>query len=1124
MWSVKRNFFFVLLFFCALGLLHKQIVGAVIRYALRAGSDVEMAYRSMEWREGELVFSDLVVFDPTFHAHVERAALRVDWRSLPKLRGHLVIDKPYVSVLRQRNVPERRGEWVDFSFDVNEGTLEWDGLAQFEIHHGEEGSHLTLDWADSGVAVKVKEGHVEADLRKFRVGLLKSLFPYGEIGSGTVSGKVHLTTERELITANLKVGQLALKTPVAGVEGVDGTLSYNAQLGAKWELQGFGLALGKTSFFKCEGRGFFRSQWVESEVLFDDASFKVGGSEIWTLECCNLRAEQLCLLKAGAVAIWPDLVSWNVLEGVVNGVGSYSSPKLWNLKFEGKDLFLSRGEFRGGCKSVSGSLNQEGGQLALAGEEGNLALSGTWTDWEGKVCYKGAECALKGGWEEGKFPVRLTQGAYGKFSFAGEGWIDASLDLFFKGGGDWTFANQKIPFSISQLSKEGNDWSFDFRFVRSMWDLFRLKGIFNGEELVFDPKCHFLGNPIAFSKDWTATWELPWKSLLSLKPMLAEWGFSLPEGIVLEKTEMQVGFKKGKIEALAKSASPPFALQVKEREEGWAVALDSALKVAAVVNGAGEIVGSAEWKGEGSGRFQGKITPQLGCEFYLPELAFHLKKEIEGNFEGKGFVRYEKGWDVRLELNPTHLKVQSHELTQEGPFLVFYSAQGVRFEKLNLHGPFDCAAELLEFDPLSARCLFHKAKMRIPASLLTQKFLQWIDRENDLCFVADLDFATDFSHMSVFMEEASIPLEGQIHQVRDLHLFWKKGECKAALRYQDQLHRISFHVDEKMEGRLILGEEETPLTIDWEYDDELKVHSVEGSFGGLEASFHAESPDTLIGSARVDFSAFAPWLPPLQEIKMGKGYELKGRLKIEKNVPSFKGILSGKQLELFGFQFRTLLAQADLGIDHVKLSDVKISDTAGMMKIDQLVLETVEEKPWTVFAPQITLLEFRPSLLQRPGEAVGPISPLVVRKLKLLDLKGLLEDGKTYTAKGELHFINSYKREETVFDLPANVLSRIVGLDLELLIPVCGDLSFKLEEGYFNLLELKNAFSEANRSEFFLEMDPPPRMDLDGNLKIFVKMKQFVLLKITESFLISIEGQIDDPQFSLKRKGYFGLM
>jgi hypothetical protein len=208
----------------------------------------------------------------------------------------------------------------------------------------------------------------------------------------------------------------------------------------------------------------------------------------------------------------------------------------------------------------------------------------------------------------------------------------------------------------------------------------------------------------------------------------------------------------------------------------------------------------------------------------------------------------------------------------------------------------------------------------------------------------------------------------------------------------------------------------------------------------------------------------------------------------------------------------------------VRIFDTKISDKAGMLKIDEIVMESIDNSPWTIAAPTLLIQELRPSLLRRPNSPPGAISPLVVRELKLTDFRGLLDEAKTYTAEGQLHFINSYKREESVFDLPANVLSRIVGLDLELLVPVRGDVTFHLADGKFTLTELKNSYSEGNRSEFFLEMNPPPSMDLDWNLEIFIKMKQFVLLKFTESFLISIEGKLQDPKYHLQKRRFFGLL
>ena len=123
-----------------------------------------------------------------------------------------------------------------------------------------------------------------------------------------------------------------------------------------------------------------------------------------------------------------------------------------------------------------------------------------------------------------------------------------------------------------------------------------------------------------------------------------------------------------------------------------------------------------------------------------------------------------------------------------------------------------------------------------------------------------------------------------------------------------------------------------------------------------------------------------------------------------------------------------------------------------------------------------------------------------------------------------MRFINSYRREHTVFDIPADVLGRIVGLDLDLLVPACGQLSFDVKEGKFFLKELTGAYSEGQRSEFFLMQEPVPAMDFKGKLQILVSCKQFVLFKFMESFMISIEGTLGDPKFHLqKKKRFWGL-
>jgi hypothetical protein len=1136
---VKKNLLLTLFLLFAIAFFHKAIVGLAARLTIQSKTGCEMAYRSFHWEKGGLVFSDLVLFDSDFHAYVGTAAIRLDWSAFPKkLKGHIALDRPHISGLKKRTLPQLQEGWLDFSFSVSGGTIEWDGLAHFSLDQNQ----LAFDWEESSAQVTFIDGEIEADLKQFRAKLLKSFLPWGEVVDGCLTGRIHLGPDQTLTSANLKMEQLEIEFPLGAIESVDGSLSYHSALGAKWELRGLGFAQAKQFPFACEGRGFFKSHWLESEIQFDEAVCKISGKEKWKVECRDLHAAQATLLQACAEFFVPSLSSWSFVRGSVDGEAELFADS-WSASFEGKNLSIRKGEQEFSCNGAKANLSQEGGDVTITGDAFDLACAGTWDQWKAQARIFDGRFDLRGGWDGEKCPIEIENGVWDDFRFSGRGWIDANLDFSLGFNGVVEVLQRQIPFHCPHVSKRGQEWAFDFRFARKTWDILRLVGVSNGEKVFFDSKSHLLGAALQFAQcplgEIDVALRLPWKSILAADLLLKEWGIDVAKIPFTVDTDLHFQYKNGKPEITAEADVFKFyAVQIADE---WEMDLISDLVLSASLQKDGKTKGKARWKTALEVEFDGKISPDFRCELSLPKMRADLAQldlpKMEGILDGQGHLVYNAGLEADLDFHVSSLKIYSQPLENEGSIHLYYSsAKGTLLSGVNLHGPLDCNVDLLEFDAHASHWVFHDAQVHLPGSLLTHRFLQFLDKDHDLNFRADLDFASDLSTFACTMREGLIPLFGESRPIENLQLFVEnaqdpspKFKCKAALHYLDHLHRIHFTIDDQIEGRLILGEADCPLTIDWSYKDALSIHSMEGSFGGVEAAFHAESPNYLIGSARINFTTLSQLLPAsiaevFEEIQMGAGYELKGRLKIEKNLPYFQGILAGKQLELFSFQFRTLLAQAEISPERVHLYDLKISDTAGMMKIDELLIEGSATEPWTISIPQLTILDLRPSLLQTPGEPIGPISPLVVRELTLTNCKGLLDDGTTYTAQGKLHFINSYKREETVFDLPVNVLSRIVGIDLELLIPVCGDLDFDLSNGFFTLKELTNAYSEGQRSQFFLEMEPPPRMDLDGNLTIFVKMKQFVLLKITESFLINIEGRLNDPQVHLQKRRLFGLM
>ncbi len=783
-----------------------------------------------------------------------------------------------------------------------------------------------------------------------------------------------------------------------------------------------------------------------------------------------------------------------------------------------------------------------------------------------------------------------------------KGEIDASSDeiSFLKMEGEWSHANGKLHFSCPQLIRKRGDWIFDLRFdsgPKETWDLSRLSGFSDGEKVVFDEKkSHFLGTPLHFKECCASEGKitefgvegcLPWNALLAAGPCLQKWGISSWSRFpAAGSADIRFHYSKdGGSELFVRGVDlrwkeKPISLDVHALQQGereWKIdrCLLADFTLSCLVRekeGSFRIEkGNGSWKTGLKARFEGKITPDFHCDFFLSSVQVDLNElgslpyvpvqKLEGMLEGQGRFSYSGNFESDFDLSPSSLKAGPFILDNQGPVQLYFSSEKgvfVRGLDFRLTKPeesisCDCKIDLLQFDTARSHWILNHSQFRLPSQLLGElqkrpqpSFFRWLDEKQDLYWIADLDCATDFSTFSCCMKEGLIPIGGVVREIKDLHLFWDEKRCSAEFQTFHKGHHLSIGLDVGLEPKssgfftvreegVPLEEDERPLKIEWDHSEKqgFSVQSIDGSFSGINASFHAEiNPDcnTLIGSARLDFQALSDFVPPkilelVQELKMGKGYELKGRLKFEEQKAFFNGILSGKQLDLFGYQFRTLLAQIDIKPDFVRIYDLKISDSAGIMKIEEIEIKEKPNSDWTLLIPQLTILELRPCLLQKPGKEPGPLSPLVVRELKITDFQGILDDSKTYTAKGNLNFINSYKRDYSVFDLPADVLSRIVGLDLELLIPVMGKLDFELKDRKFRLMELKDAYSESRRSEFFLEKEEgEPFMDLDGQLKILVRMKQFVLFKFTEAFLISIDGTLSDPQYRLqKKRRFFGM-
>lgn len=327
------------------------------------------------------------------------------------------------------------------------------------------------------------------------------------------------------------------------------------------------------------------------------------------------------------------------------------------------------------------------------------------------------------------------------------------------------------------------------------------------------------------------------------------------------------------------------------------------------------------------------------------------------------------------------------------------------------------------------------------------------------------------------------------------------------------------------------GEKQNPLiiTTDWNNNEGFFIQNIEGGVCGLDFSFHHNQKNSfldkmaLAGQLKVNVPKLARHLPEniretIAGFEIGKGYELSGDLiilKTDLGESQFTGYLKGKNFELMGSVMETLLSEINIYPKHIELKNFNLSDSSGIFSMEGILFTLGEDEKWELVVPELAITDFRPSLLKKIGQYPARIKPLVIRDLHCYNIRGTLGEMKSFTGKGGLNFINTFKRDYHILDIPFEILGRL-GLDMGLLVPVRGDIEFIMVDGRVYFTNLKGSYSEGKRSQFFLSPIEHSYLDFEGNINIKMKMKQYVLLKVTEPFTLYIGGTFENPKYGLR--------
>jgi hypothetical protein len=362
-----------------------------------------------------------------------------------------------------------------------------------------------------------------------------------------------------------------------------------------------------------------------------------------------------------------------------------------------------------------------------------------------------------------------------------------------------------------------------------------------------------------------------------------------------------------------------------------------------------------------------------------------------------------------------------------------------------------------------------------------------------------------------------IPTHGELDVEYTPKTALLKAGCKTSLGKESLYVQLQLDHSEEVLGMLKISESLKNPGIKCLFKSDFQVENIQGKIPGLETNLAKKAAAMFWGSVKMDFSLLAKYLPEkqcrtLEGLELNSEVEFEGSWDLE--ALQFQGALKSKHFDCLGFSFEDLQGALTLSQEECLLENVTLDDPSCHLLIKQALFTHGVE--WRCHIPLILVSDFQPSRLKNVSSNQEKIKPFIIKKLSLYNIEGAVGDASSFTARGKLNFTNGLKKEFGILEIPLEAIKNL-GLDPGLFTPIYGEVEFEMQDGKFVLIDLVNAYSEGKRSEFYLPEDVNSYLDLKGNLNFDLRMKQNVLLNITEPFTLTVRGHISKPKYSLVR-------
>lgn len=305
-------------------------------------------------------------------------------------------------------------------------------------------------------------------------------------------------------------------------------------------------------------------------------------------------------------------------------------------------------------------------------------------------------------------------------------------------------------------------------------------------------------------------------------------------------------------------------------------------------------------------------------------------------------------------------------------------------------------------------------------------------------------------------------------------------------------------------------------------EEGFQIKQANGMISGVLVNIEPLDVENNSGNLAGSVSFQLDKIPFFLKSKFGeklRTYGLKGNFTLkgnwafgEKTGFFFNGTLQGQELIFKDCLFRSCTANIEFSPQIKILKNIFVTDSCGRIEVPEMGIELVKDDA-RFRIPLLRINQLRPNLLRNSrGFLAASATPLLFKQIEVKNLEGSLLDPDHIVGEGRLAFANPKK--STSFEKKLSA----VGLDPTLLTPVSGSIYYTIRDGKILLTKFKDLYSAGKLSKFSLQKTPHQSfMDFDGNLHVYVKMKQYNLLfKLADLFTMTIQGTFQNPEYALQ--------